>query len=796
MDGSSPVVVDEPRLEREPDGPGEPRPAGTLAGTVARWLPAVAVVVLTLLVLQFYAVPLTTSVRFGAYVALGVVLPGTLVWRALHRGAGWLVADLAAGLTLGYAGEVLVYIPARYLGAPLLVLLWPLGTVAAFLAVPGLRRYWRGSPDRERAPLWWNWTISGAAALLTVWSCKFFREYGLSWPGNSAPDTDSTFHLALIGEAKHHVPMTIPWASGEPLYYHWFVYTEMAATSWVTGIEPQVLLLRLSALPMMVGAMVLVAVLARKLFRHWWTGPVAVALYLFTLAPDPYRWRLNVFYTNLAFNAIDDGSSLRLTAWTSPTQTFGLVIFLGTVLALVDLLRGHGRDWRRWVAFAALSVALMGAKATCLPLLLAGLLVLLAGHLLLRRELHRPALAAAGTVLVCVVFAQLVLFDGASQGLHWQPGFTASTSGIGGTTGFTGDPRAWRLAFLMCIAAWCWVCMWAGVSGLVRGRRFADPVMLLFLGVGAAGIGGTALLGQAGDGQGFFIQSARPFLALAATGGLAAVLRDGRLTRRAGLLLLGAAATGVVAITAVTLLGQNRVPTIGSAGRAGKLAVQLAWPYLLLVAVAVLFWGALVVARRRVPLLRGLTHALVIALLAGFGLSTALYNYERVARDSVKDGFRNVVNGQPLVSQGTLEAGRWLRDHSNPDDLVATNAHCLLVWPDQPCTNLHFSLAAYSERRMLVEGWGFSTQAHELSAEQGIWDGYVKYWKPEVLADNDAAFTSPSTGTVDLLRDRYGVHWLFVDESQSTVSPRLGDFATLRFRSGDCAIYEIPSAGP
>jgi hypothetical protein len=338
--------------------------------------------------------------------------------------------------------------------------------------------------------------------------------------------------------------------------------------------------------------------------------------------------------------------------------------------------------------------------------------------------------------------------------------------------------------------------MWAGVSGLVRGRRFADPVMLLFLGVGAAGIGGTALLGQAGDGQGFFIQSARPFLALAATGGLVAVLRNGRLTRRAGLLLLGAAATGVVAVTAVTLLGDNRVPTIGSAGRPGKLAVQLAWPYLLLVLVAVLGWGALVVARRRVPLLRGLTHATIIALLAGFGLATALYNYERIARDSVKDGFRNVVNGQPLVSQGTLEAGRWLRDHSNPDDLVATNAHCLVVWPDRPCTNLHFSLAAYSERRMLVEGWGFSTRAHELSAETGIWDGYVKYWKPEVLADNDAAFASPSAGTIDLLRDRYGVHWLFVDESQSRVSPLLGDFATLKFRSGDCAIYEVPSAGP
>jgi hypothetical protein len=121
---------------------------------------------------------------------------------------------------------------------------------------------------------------------------------------------------------------------------------------------------------------------------------------------------------------------------------------------------------------------------------------------------------------------------------------------------------------------------------------------------------------------------------------------------------------------------------------------------------------------------------------------------------------------------------------------VATNAHCLVVTVER-CTNLHFSFAAYTERRMLVEGWGFTTTAHVRAAELRTWVGFVPYWRPDVLAANDAAFTSPTTETVRHLRDRYGVRWLFADESQPGYSARLGEFATLRYRSGSCAIYEL-----
>ena len=93
------------------------------------------------------------------------------------------------------------------------------------------------------------------------------------------------YHLALIGELRHHVPPAIPYVTDVPLAYHWFFYAEAAATSWATGIEPIVLLYRLSGLPMFAAFVVLTAMAARRLTDRWWTGPLAVAIALFAVSP-------------------------------------------------------------------------------------------------------------------------------------------------------------------------------------------------------------------------------------------------------------------------------------------------------------------------------------------------------------------------------------------------------------------------------------------------------------------------------------------------------------------------------
>ena len=90
-------------LTRAPAEPVRAAPESALAGRLAG--PALLLAA-TVAVLWFYRVPPLTTAAFGLYLALGVTLPGTLWWRLLRGGPGWFGADVAAGLVLGYIGEV------------------------------------------------------------------------------------------------------------------------------------------------------------------------------------------------------------------------------------------------------------------------------------------------------------------------------------------------------------------------------------------------------------------------------------------------------------------------------------------------------------------------------------------------------------------------------------------------------------------------------------------------------------------------------------------------------------------
>ncbi|MFI5915604.1 hypothetical protein [Dactylosporangium sp. NPDC051541] len=731
-------------------------PKGALA---VRFAAPLLLLVSVFAVLWFYRVPPLTTAIFLVYLALGITLPGTLWWRLGRGRSEWLVGDLAAGLAVGYIGEVFCYVIARLLGAPLLVLVFPLATVALFALIPAWRPHFRPDLSPERPSLPFQWVLTALAGLTLVWSIKFFRVYGLQYPANASPDTDSPFHLALLGEAKHHMPLTIPWIQGEPLLYHWFVYPEMAATSWVTGIEPNVLLLRLSMLPMLMAFTALIAMLGRRVIGNWWAGAAASAVTLLVLAPNPYQWQLNAFYRDLAFSGFDDGAYLRQTAWTGPTQTFGALLFVPVMLVLVDLLHGSRRQW---VLFAVLLAGVTGAKATYLPLLAAGL-----GLLIVVRRFHRVALLALGGTVLAFLAGMLLLFGASSQGTRLAPLTDVATGGIGATTGFSAGREPWNLLVLAFLTVLCWAAMWAGIALLRR----PSPELVVMLGMGLAGAAATMLLGQDGDSQRYFLESARPYLCIAAVAGLA---------RFNGRILIAWSVAGIVVIQAVQTLGRNDIP------REAPL-LDLVLPYGILLVVL----GAVWLVSKYPPLRNGyFGHIMIFGLLLGFGVNTSVQHFLLIASESRQSGFRDVVRTPRYISPGTLEAGRWLRDHSSPNDLVATNAHCLTF--QGQCSNLHFSMTAYSERRMLVEGWGFATTAHEEAARLGTWVGAVPYWKPAVLAANDAVFADPSATNVDVLRDRYRVRWLFVDETQSSVSPRLADFASIRYRSGVCVVYELP----
>ena len=171
------------------------------------WVPATILAIATVSVVVGYGVSIGQVAIFGGYVAVGIALPGLLWVRFLRGRAGYIAEDVALGLCAGYAIEIATYLVARALGAPLLFLAWPIATLVAFTAVPSLRSHWRGSGIR--APAAWSWSLAAILGILLAYTAGiFFARHHLT--GTDTPNVDMAYHLALIGELRHHVPARDP----------------------------------------------------------------------------------------------------------------------------------------------------------------------------------------------------------------------------------------------------------------------------------------------------------------------------------------------------------------------------------------------------------------------------------------------------------------------------------------------------------------------------------------------------------------------------------------------------------
>ncbi|MEU9830626.1 hypothetical protein AB0D67_03700 [Streptosporangium sp. NPDC048047] len=738
---------------------------GTRRVAGSGWTPAAAVALLTAAVLVYYGVSVRDLTFFGAYVVLALALPGTLLVRALYGGARTLAEEFALGLALGYAVEVGVYVAARAAGAPLAVLAWPAVTYAVFLAVPGLRRHWR-SGARVKAPAWWSWSIALAVAFLVAWSVLMvYRITPLAWPDLKAAFYDLPFHLALVGELKYHLPPTTPWIAGEPLFYHWFVYAHLAAANWITGVEPVVLLLRLAMLPMLAAIVVVFGLIGRRVTGSHTGGLLVVAGILFVTVPSLYLGKNGAF----TWGGVPDLS------WQSPTQTFGTLLFAPLTLLVVDMLGGR-RGAGRWVMTGVLTVAVMGAKAVYLPLLAVGLAAVAVVETVRRRRPHRTSLVMLVMTAVCLLFAQFVLFGGVRQGVSLAPLFHMRTAWTE-LTGLAGEPPAASLLGITLVFLLAQVIAWSGIPGLLsRPGLLARPETVLMLGIGTAGIGAGLLLGHPTRSQLFFLWAAYPYLTVLSVHGLLTLHRRAGLPRRWTALAAGG---GVAAVYLVPFACGVVVPL--GPGRPDSL---LYLPYVALPAVAVVAAAVLVRTAGRLR-----AWALITVALAAVALPADLH--ARVLAIGHDTPGTLVAPGERSLPPGAPAAARWLRDHSDPDDLVASNAHCRWGYHDL-CDKAQFWVAALSERRVLVEGWAYTATNLDRARPGEVHQ--LPFWDADRLRANDAVFSSPSAAAVRELRDRYGVRWLFADERQPGLGAGLGKVADLRFRSGGCAVYRLPDA--
>ncbi len=736
-------------------------------------LPAVLVVLAAGVAAATHEVAVLDVARFGLYVLLGLVLPGLVLWRLLVTRAGSnLPADAVFGTTLALAVELGVYTAAARLGVPGLAWVWPVVPLGLSL-LPGARPLvWRRAAPM---PLWWSWSLSGLMLLgLAVMVRAVWVIAPLTPAGLRNPYVDLPYQLALVTGLSRRVRPDLPFVEGEPLYYHWFTHAHVAAERHATGIEPIVLLSRLDML-LVVGVVLLgSAMLAQRVARSPLAGIVATGV--LTAGGSAVLW--------------PQVSPLFLTASTyiSPTTPFACAVLVGCAAVSVEILDPVERPpWTVWLAAVLLVGLASGAKGPAIPVLLAGWVSVVAMALVVRRRLHTRALALSAIGVVVLVVAQRVIYGGSAQGLAVVPfglgDYLAYDYGLldradGGSLGLRATlGTLYTVLRLSCLVA---------VAGLFTSRVWRNPHAHFLVGTLVGGVGAMLFLDSATRNQVYFLLVLPPFVAVATGWGLVELLRRVAAPRAVRILVASLAVGALVS----AVLRVN--PPGDYAGEDGVgLPDLLVQP--LLVAALLLVVGVAIgpLARRaRGSAWRHAAPLAVAGIAVGLGLLTGPGHAVHLSPSDPADEIPSQ-NPVDTIAPGGIVAARWLRDHSDPGTVVATNSHCRFPTPRR-CDHRAFWISAYSERQMLVEGWAYTSRSAALAERYDVSVPFLSYWKHDLLMKNERAFWRPTRARLDDLRRQHGVRWLFVDKRFRADLPKLERLADLRYENADYAVLRLP----
>ncbi|MFI5894423.1 hypothetical protein ACIA5D_30410 [Actinoplanes sp. NPDC051513] len=752
-------VLSTPEVRSAPS----PRPSRIPAGLP--WLIPAAVLVVALLAT---GTPAWDIIRYAAYFGLAVLLPGTLVHRALRGTRGNLPEDLGLGGATGLLLMLADWALAAATGLQILLPAWPVLIVALFVVVPQLRRHWRIA-EPQPLPQGWHWALAFGVTLVVFWLLPSWRSSPLP-PADAIWYQDLGYHLALVRELMRSMPFQVPQLAGDILHYHYLSDADMATASMITRIDPATMLLRLW-LPAIAALTALVtAALARQLAGKWWAGALGGAL------------AVGGFPLVLGTPTIAAGSYAL--SFLSPSAVYQLPLVALLLSIAVDVLRGRRVGWT-WLIVFPLAVACAGSKSSGLPPIVAGLVAAGLPVVLWHRERLRSTLALLGLVLAAMVVG-LKLFSGGGAGvLTFQPltflylvAPYRQTLGVHDLNDGVFPPgiahaSAGGLLFVAALLVW-WALMQAGrLAGLTMIVR-RDPSAWLLAGITVAGAGGMWLLWHPSASQGYFYTGVLPF-ATVLTVWLLAERSPGLRPVFAGL------AAGFVWAVIASLIG------LWFFDPPAHTIVSWSWallrPVLLTALVAAV--GALLLRRRRQAIPIALLAAVLGAGLGAFAFQTA---------KSTPAALKTPAPPAPsrMVSRDEMAAAQWLDRQAGKNDVIATNVHCQLL-PNRAkvCDARAFWVVALTGRRAVVESWSYTDQAVAANNVNGLKYVYQPAPYPERFALNERVFARGDPADVAELRTQYHVRWLFADSRYGPVSPQLARSAVVRHTAGPVTIYEL-----
>jgi hypothetical protein len=466
--------------------------------------------------------------------------------------------------------------------------------------------------------------------------------------------------------------------------------------------------------------------------------------------------------------------------WASWTFTFGLTFFLGLLYLISE--RRQSRAWRTptaiggWSLIVLLMIGASGAKATVLPVLIAGLALYAAGVVLIRRTL-RPAVIVTlgiGVVVFAITFA--LEYGGGAPGTVielFAP--LAKTEPVVLANGITNPLlRAIALPFADLAGFAGMMLGLVGMLYLLRRRhrselsRMALPICLF-----VAGVIITNALHQVAYSEVYFQDTGYVAGCLGAAEGLRLMWMDaGRslpISRQGAIWAFATALAGLLVLVALT-------HTLTSEFRYAALAAGC---------VGFVLASAVVLTVRR----RSTTGVLalgLIPLLASTALTSPLA-LSPTARKVLTGATLTPVQPDPQVvwglTPGLLTALEWLQNHSSINAVLAVSNH----WINPAKTDAReFYYSAFSEREVFVEAYD--------PARFGITLGSTTAASLEFASRqrlNDAVFNRADATALLVLIDRYDVRYLFIDRIHGSVDPAVMGLGRVVFTNADATILEV-----
>jgi hypothetical protein len=269
-----------------------------------------------------------------------------------------------------------------------------------------------------------------------------------------------------------------------------------------------------------------------------------------------------------------------------------------------------------------------------------------------------------------------------------------------------------------------------------------------------AGIGGTLLLETWGYSQLFLLYSVIPFIGVLLAS--SAFYKANELSVDKILLIV----LGLIGQPILFQLFSSFVP------RAQVLKTFGLW---VLATVFVLLVAGITaqVQRKRVT-----TYLLITSL--SIGIFSGLTKFDQKAYSLPEHPYS--------ITVGTAKIAKYLQDNSDKNDLIATNRHCAGPEENQTCTARQFALSALSERRVLLEGWSYTT----CPLSEPILN---KYWKEDFWKLNQDFFISPNNQNWEVFQ-KSGVDWLVVDSTRPSAA-NYNEFADLVKSEGSVSLWKI-----